>query len=166
MRRLKLLLADDHQLMLEAIRLSLQDASDEFEIVGTTSRGTQVLPLVSQAQPDLVLLDLRMPAMDGLACLEQIRKRHPDVKVVILSGLEDPEIVRTPLRSWGTDRRVRCVCPGEFPSLTLAAPAGLQTSSDRILSWTFAAVSNMIPNIESLRRVGRRVGCTRAAALN
>ena len=95
MRRLKLLIADDHQLMLEAIRLSLAEASDDFEIVGTTNRGTQVLPLVSQLQPDLVLLDLRMPGMDGLACLDLIRKRHPNVKVVILSGLEDPDVVRT-----------------------------------------------------------------------
>ena len=124
MRRLKLLLADDHQLMLEAVRLSLKDASDEFEIVGTTSRGTQVLPLVSQTQPDLVLLDLRMPAMDGLACLDQIRKRHPSVKVVVLSGLEDPEIVRTAFARGATAFIRKHIDPRDLPSALRQAIEG------------------------------------------
>src|SRR5919204_2623780 len=80
MRRLKVLIADDHELMVEAVRLALSQADDEFEVVAVTSRGPQVLPLVSQSKPDLALLDLRMPGMDGLACLELLQKRHPDVK--------------------------------------------------------------------------------------
>src|SRR6266852_295055 len=80
MRRLKVLVADDHALMLEAIRIALAQSGDEFEIVAMTSRGPQVLPLVAQTQPDLVLLDLLMPGMDGLTCLELLRQRHPGVK--------------------------------------------------------------------------------------
>jgi DNA-binding NarL/FixJ family response regulator len=95
MRRLKVLVADDHELMLEAIRIALAQAPDEFEVVATTSRGPQVLPLVGQTQPDIVLLDLRMPGMDGLTCLELLRKRHPDVKAVVLSGVEDETVVRS-----------------------------------------------------------------------
>jgi len=93
MRRLRVLVADDHELMLEAIRLAL--AEDEFEIVAMTSRGPQVLPLVAQTQPDLVLLDLRMPGMDGLTCLELLRKRHPGVKAIVLSGLDAPHVIRS-----------------------------------------------------------------------
>ena len=74
--RLKLLIADDHQLMLEGIRLALADAAD-IEIVGETSSGAQVLPLVRQTSPDVVLLDLRMPGMDGLRCLESITPEAP-----------------------------------------------------------------------------------------
>ena len=90
--RLKLLIADDHQLMLEGIRLALADAPD-IEIVGETSSGTQVLPLVRQTSPDVVLLDLRMPGMDGLRILESLRQRHPTVKTVVLSGSEEPEVI-------------------------------------------------------------------------
>jgi len=90
--RLKLLIADDHQLMLEGIRLALADAPD-IEIVGETSSGAQVLPLVRQTSPDVVLLDLRMPGMDGLRCLESLRQRHPDVKTVVLSGSDDPDVI-------------------------------------------------------------------------
>ena len=90
--RLKLLIADDHQLMLEGVRLALADA-DDIEVVGETLSGAQVLPLVRQTQPDVVLLDLRMPGMDGLRCLESLRQRHPEVKTVVLSGTDEPDVI-------------------------------------------------------------------------
>jgi DNA-binding NarL/FixJ family response regulator len=95
MRRLKILVADDHELMLEGVRLALAESQDEFEIVATTTRGPQVLPLVAQTQPDLVLLDLRMPGMDGLTCLELLRQRHPGVKTIVLSGIDAPDVIRS-----------------------------------------------------------------------
>ena len=124
MRRLKLLIADDHQLMLEAIKLALKDATDDFEIVGATNRGTQVLPLVAQTQPDLVLLDLRMPGMDGLACLDLIRQRHPNVKVVILSGIEDPDVVRTSVARGATAFIRKHIDPRDLPSALRQAVEG------------------------------------------
>jgi DNA-binding NarL/FixJ family response regulator len=99
--RLKLLIADDHQLMLDGIRLALADAPD-IEVVGATSSGTQVLPLVGQTSPDVVLLDLRMPGMDGLRCLEALRQRHPDVKTVVLSGSEEPELIEAAFQRGAT----------------------------------------------------------------
>ncbi len=91
--RLKLLIADDHQLMLEGIRLALADASD-IEIVGEATSGTRVLPLVKRTSPDVVLLDLRMPDTDGLRCLESLRQYHPDVKTIVFSGSDDPDVIQ------------------------------------------------------------------------
>lgn len=96
MRTLKVLIADDHRLMLEAIRLALADA-DDIEIVGEATVGSQVLPYTNRTKPDVVLLDIHMPEMDGLTCLDLLRKRHPDVTVVILSGHDEPETVRAAL---------------------------------------------------------------------
>src|ERR687888_490016 len=97
MRRLKVLIADDHRLMLKAMRMSLEEA-DDLEIVGEATSGSQVLPLVAQANPDLVLLDIRMPGMDGLMALELIRNRYPKVKVVMISGLDEPDVIKAALR--------------------------------------------------------------------
>ena len=87
--RLKLLIADDHQLMLEAVRLALRDALD-IEIVGAARSGEEVLPLAGRTSPDIVLLDLRMPGMDGLRCLELLHERHPHVKSIVFSASDDP----------------------------------------------------------------------------
>jgi DNA-binding NarL/FixJ family response regulator len=97
MRRLKLLLADDHALMFEAISLALENESD-MEIVGCAETGSQVLPLVQQTSPDLVVLDLRMPGMDGLTCLKLLRERFPDVRVAVLSGMDSDEMIEGALR--------------------------------------------------------------------
>src|SRR5919108_3249502 len=93
MRRLKVLIADDHRLMLKAMRLSLEEA-DDLEIVGEATSGSQVLPLVAQTSPDLVLLDIRMPGMDGLAVLQRLRERYPQVRVAVLSAVEDPTVMQ------------------------------------------------------------------------
>src|SRR5689334_19240819 len=95
MRRLRVLVADDHELMVAAVRLALCEAGDEFEIVATTTRGQQVLPLAARTDPDVVLLDLRMPGMDGLTCLELLRQRHPRIKTVVLSGVDEPSVIRS-----------------------------------------------------------------------
>ena len=87
---MRVLIADDHRLIAEGIRRALDD-TDDFDVVGEANTGSQVMPLVRRTSPDLVLLDLRMPGMDGLACLEQIQEQHPEIKVVILSAATDPE---------------------------------------------------------------------------
>jgi DNA-binding NarL/FixJ family response regulator len=124
MRRLKVLIADDHELMVEAVRIALSQEEEEFEVVGTTSRGTQVLPLITQTAPDIVLLDLRMPGMDGLACLEQIRKRHPLVKTVVLSGLEGAEVIRSAFNLGATAFIHKHVDPRDLPSALRQAVQG------------------------------------------
>lgn len=112
---LKVLLADDHPLILSGIRRTLEEAGG-IEIVGEARTGAQVLPLVGRTNPDLVLLDVRMPQLDGLACLDQLRKRHPAVKVVMLSAFSDPEHVQAALRRGASAYVVKAVNPLDLPS--------------------------------------------------
>lgn len=121
MRPLKVLVADDHRLMLEAIRMALEEA-DDIEVVGEATRGSQVLPLVSQTAPELVLLDIGMPEADGLTCLDQLQKRYPAVTVVILSGRDDPETIRSALSRGAKSFIAKQIDPRDLPSaLRLAA---------------------------------------------
>jgi DNA-binding NarL/FixJ family response regulator len=111
--RLKVLIADDHELMLEGIRLALSEAAD-MEVVGATSSGAQVLPLVRQTSPDVVLLDLRMPGVDGLRCLDLLRERHPDVKCIVLSGSEEPDVVEAAFRRGAAAYIVKRIDPADL----------------------------------------------------
>jgi DNA-binding NarL/FixJ family response regulator len=84
----RILLADDHGLMLAGARHALV-ADGGFDVVGEAGTGPEVLPLVKQVAPDVVLLDLRMPGIDGLGCLQRIRSAYPNVKVVMCSMSSD-----------------------------------------------------------------------------
>ena len=88
----RVILADDHPLFLSALELSLEAAG--VEVVGTSGTGDEVLGLVDKWHPDAVLLDLAMPGMDGLTCVTQLAERHPEVRVVVLSGTDDPNAIR------------------------------------------------------------------------
>jgi DNA-binding NarL/FixJ family response regulator len=80
--------------------------------------------MVGRTNPDLVLLDLRMPGADGLTCLAQIRKRHPDVKVVILSVSTDENLIQTVLKRGASAYIVKSINPIDLPSALRQAVEG------------------------------------------
>lgn len=94
--RTRVLLADDHRLILEAVRVALE-ADGRFEVVAATCEPLRVLPLVAELRPEVVVLDVRMPRLDGIACLKRIRAGFPNVAVVMLSGSEDAATVEEAL---------------------------------------------------------------------
>jgi DNA-binding NarL/FixJ family response regulator len=112
---IRVLLADDHRMILEALERTFAEV-EGIEIVGMANDGRQVVPLIARTNPDLVLLDMRMPEMDGLTCLERIRKQHPRVKVVMLSAFDDQERVRAALKRGASAYIVKTVNPLDLPA--------------------------------------------------
>ena len=109
--------------MLEGVRGALENV-DGIEIVGEAHNGSQVLPMISRTAPDLVLLDVRMPQLDGFACLDQRRKRYPDVKVVMLSVFSDPDHIQTALARGASGYIVKSINPLDLPSALRQAVEG------------------------------------------
>jgi DNA-binding NarL/FixJ family response regulator len=97
MRKIRVVLVDDHRLMVEAVRMALETDGD-FEVVGATTDAVQAPNLVAETAPDVVLLDVLMPALDGLTCMTRIKQRSPQVKVVMLSATDDDSISEQALR--------------------------------------------------------------------
>ena len=120
---MRVLIADDHRLIVEGLKRALEEAPD-FEVVGECSSGSQVLPMVGQTNPDLVLLDLRMPGADGLSSLDRIRKQHPDVKVVVLSVSTDENVIQTVLKRGASAYIVKSINPIDLPSALRQAAEG------------------------------------------
>jgi len=112
---MRVVIADDHRLMLDGIRRALE-ADGGFEIAGETMDGAQVLPIVARTHPDLVLLDVRMPRMDGLACLDEIVRRFPKIKVVMLSASTSQELIAAALRRGASAYLAKSVDPTDLPS--------------------------------------------------
>jgi DNA-binding NarL/FixJ family response regulator len=128
---MRVVIADDHRLMLDGIRRALE-ADGGFEIVGETQDGTQVLSIVARTHPDLVLLDVRMPQMDGLACLDEINRRYPEIKVVMLSASTSPELIAAALRRGASAYLAKSVDPVDLPStLRQAIEGNVWSTSDQ-----------------------------------
>jgi len=119
----KVVIADDHRLMVAAIRTALEDEPD-IEIVGDTQAGHQLLPLVGRTAPDLVLLDLRMPGMDGLRCLELLGERYPEVKAIVVSGSDDPAAVDAAFARGAVAFIQKTVDPADLAAVIRQALAG------------------------------------------
>jgi len=120
---LRVLVADDHRLMLAAVRRALAEAED-FEIVGEVSVGSQVVPAARETKPDVVLLDLRMPELDGLACLERLQKHDPTIAVVILSSYSDEAQIEAARQAGALGYVVKTVEPVDLPDVLRKAVSG------------------------------------------
>jgi two-component system, NarL family, response regulator YdfI len=91
---IRVLIADDHLIVREGLRLILETA-EEFELVGEAADGAQAVQLADELKPDVILMDLQMPRLDGLAAIEQIRAQQPDSAIVILTTYnEDERMIR------------------------------------------------------------------------
>jgi DNA-binding NarL/FixJ family response regulator len=113
--KVRVAIADDHQLTLEGVRRIL-DNDDGFDVVGTATSGSQVLPLMKRTQPDLLLLDIRLPGIDGITCLDLLRKNHPAIKVVMLSAYTGRDQVETALSHGASAYVAKTVNPGDLPA--------------------------------------------------
>jgi two-component system nitrate/nitrite response regulator NarL len=87
-RRIRVLIADDHPIVRDGLR-RLLSLEEDIDVVGEAADGRETLDLVGQLDPDIVLLDLRMPNLDGLAALQALQTSHRRTKVVVLTASED-----------------------------------------------------------------------------
>lgn len=89
---IRVLITDDHSIVREGLTLILETAVN-IEVVGEAANGAEALQLVAQHLPDVVLMDLRMPGMDGLTAIQHLQRDHPQVAVVILTTYNEDDLI-------------------------------------------------------------------------
>lgn len=99
--KVKVLLADDHQLFREGLKRIL-NMEEDIEVVGECGDGTQVLEFCQQSPPEIVLMDINMPLLNGVDATAELRELLPDIKVIILSIHDDESYVFETLRKGAT----------------------------------------------------------------
>jgi len=95
---IRVAIADDHKILKEGIRTVLSFYKD-IKIIAEADNGRHLLNILLQIQPDVILLDLQMPVMDGITTLPELRKNYPHIKVIILSMHNDVMIISKLLKS-------------------------------------------------------------------
>ena len=130
MRKIKILLVDDHAIMRDGIK-ALLSIYDDIEVVGEASEGKEALEMTRELNPDVVVMDISMPGMDGLEVTHRLTKRNPKVKVIILTQHDNREYILStikvgaagyiPKKALGSDlvSAIRAVCSGDsflYPS--------------------------------------------------
>ncbi len=130
MRKIKILLVDDHAIMRDGIK-ALLSIHDDIEVIGEASEGRQAIEMARELNPDVVVMDISMPGMDGLEVTHRLTKRNPKMKVIILTQHDNKEYILStikvgaagyiPKKALGSDlvSAIRAVCSGDsflYPS--------------------------------------------------
>jgi len=92
-RRIRILLADDQVLFVESLKTVLETRAQDFEVVGVAGSGREAIQLVMEKHPDIILMDVRMPEMDGVEATKIIHETYPDIHVLMLTTFDDDEYV-------------------------------------------------------------------------
>ncbi len=140
----RIVVVDDHLVVREGLRMMLEIAGQGFNVVGEAADGATGLHMIEELQPDVVLMDLRMPGMGGIEAITQIRQRWPHIAVVILTTYDEDELMVQGLRAGArgyllkdTDRET------VFQAVQLAARGDMLIQPEimaRILAYHFSTI--------------------------
>ncbi|SFU07494.1 two component transcriptional regulator, LuxR family [Geodermatophilus amargosae] len=120
---IRVLVADDQRLVREGLT-ALLELVDDLQLVALAADGNEALALVAEHRPDVVLMDLRMPEVDGIEATRRIRRQHPDVEVVVLTTHADDESVLAALRAGARGYLTKDAGVAEIARAVAAAHAG------------------------------------------
>jgi NarL family two-component system response regulator LiaR len=111
--KIRVLIVDDHAVVRQGLRNFL-DLQDDMQIVGEGSNGVEAVALASQCQPDVILMDLVMPEMDGVAAAQQILERNPDTRILILTSFGEDDKVFPAIRAGAQGYLLKDIHPNDL----------------------------------------------------
>ncbi len=124
--RIRVLITDDHALVRTGLKFFLL-ASDDLDLVGEAASGEEALQLCAEVTPDVVLMDLIMPGMNGIAATRSIRERWPAIQVITLTNFQEPGLVQEALQAGAMGYLLKNVTADELTGAIRAAYAGRPT---------------------------------------
>ena len=94
---IKVLIADDQELIRQSLSIIL-GLKEEISVVGGVGDGTEVLEFIAIEKPDIILMDIRMPTMDGVECTKIVKEKYPEIKIIVLTTFDDDKYVFSALK--------------------------------------------------------------------
>jgi NarL family two-component system response regulator LiaR len=144
--QIRVMTVDDHEILRGGIRFVLL-AFDDIELVGEAHSGEQALALCGQVQPDVVLMDMMMPGMDGVETTQALKEQYPDIQVLALTSFHDPNLVQGVMQAGAVGYLLKGASMDELAEAIRDAHAGRPTLAPE-------AVQALVQGAGSPRKLG------------
>lgn len=165
---IKVLIADDQELIRESLEIVL-NMNPDMEVIGVAENGAEVLQFLKKQQPDVILMDVRMPEIDGVQCTNLIKEKYPKIKIIILTTFDDDEYVYNALKYGASGYLLKGVSVTELSNAIRAVVSGGAMINPNIITKVVKLFSEMAQNnfavkveergVEELTRTERKVVC-------
>lgn len=139
---INVLIADDQALIRESLQIVLS-AHQDIHVVGTVGDGVEVLDALKTCHPDVILMDIRMPKMDGVLCTKQVKEQYPDIKIIILTTFDDDDFIFSALKYGASGYMLKGVSTEELHQAIVTVNSGGAMINPDIATKVFKIFSHM-----------------------
>ena len=152
MEKMNLLLVDDQRIFAESLKTYLMNYADDMEVTGICTNGKEACEFIESAQnkPDIILMDVNMPVMNGVEATEKIKGAHPDIKIIMLSTYDEDTFVRSALVKGVSGYLLKDISPTELIISIRALHSGMVQISpsiaQKLVQSTFGAKEDTTDN--------------------
>lgn len=142
---IKILIADDQELIRESLKIILS-TNNEFEVIDTVGSGKEVVESIRRHIPDIILMDVRMPDMDGVQCTKFVKEVYPEIKVIVLMTFDDDEYIFSALKYGASGYLLKGVSLDELTSAIKTVLQGGAIFNPNVASKVTKIFSEMAKN--------------------
>lgn len=129
----RILLADDQVLFVESLKCVLEERAQDMEVVGIARDGNEAVFLAMKLQPDIILMDVRMPKLDGVQATRKIHELYPRISIVMLTTFDDDDYVEIALKFGATGYLLKNIPPEELILAVRSVRSGLTQISPEVV---------------------------------
>jgi DNA-binding NarL/FixJ family response regulator len=144
---IQLMLVDDQKLLVKSLKRVIESLTEDMEVIATASNGHEALDLLQTVHPDILLLDVRMPGMDGVETARLVSERYPEIQIVMLTTFDDDDYIKEALEYGAVGYILKDIEPVELVSCIRAIDSGSVLISQSIASKLF----NQIQHFEKVK---------------
>ncbi|HUJ76657.1 MAG TPA: response regulator transcription factor, partial [bacterium] len=137
MEKIRVVIADDQSLVTQSFKVLLESAAEDIAVVGLAKDGREAAALVEKERPDLVLMDVRMPVMDGVQATALIHRAAPAVKIIMLTTFDDDSYVHEAIRAGAAGYLLKDISTEELVSSIRAVRHGAVLVSSSVAQKLF-----------------------------
>jgi DNA-binding NarL/FixJ family response regulator len=133
----KLLLVDDQVLFTMSLKTFLENYAQDIEVVGTARNGQEAIEMAQETRPDVVLMDIYMPVMNGVEATKQLKTLMPNVQIIVLSTYDEDEYIQDALANGASGYLLKDISPTELIAAIRALRGGVVQVSPQVLARLF-----------------------------